>query len=128
MNFNMIDFFQLWRRKIWVAQRWWGSYLAPRHPQGPWQGQVEGVYQVIWSLHHRWSKFQWKFFTFLLYLFNTFHNNNRNFLETNDIFLGEGLTYLLNERLELAHSVLPHVRVFARVNPKQKESYIYNYK
>ena len=43
-------------------------------------------------------------------------------------FLGEGLTYLLNERLELAHSVLPHVRVFARVNPKQKESYIYNYK
>ena len=24
-------------------------------------------------------------FTFLLYLFNTFHNNNRNFLETNDI-------------------------------------------
>ena len=38
--------------------------------------------------------------------------------------LGEGLTYLLNERMKIAHSVLPHVRVFARVNPKQKEAVI----
>jgi len=49
----------------------------------------------------------------------------KEFLSSFDLCItGEGLTYLLNERLDIAHSVLPHVRVFARVNPKQKEAVI----
>lgn len=35
--------------------------------------------------------------------------------------VGEGLSYLLTERKDIAHRLLPHVKVFARVNPKQKE-------
>jgi cation-transporting ATPase 13A1 len=46
----------------------------------------------------------------------------RAFLAAHDLCLtGEGLAYLLLNRPELAKRLLPHVRVFARVNPKQKE-------
>ncbi|XP_023336955.1 manganese-transporting ATPase 13A1 isoform X2 [Eurytemora carolleeae] len=46
----------------------------------------------------------------------------KQFISSYDMCLtGEGLTYLLSERKELAHRLLPHVKVFARVNPKQKE-------
>ena len=38
--------------------------------------------------------------------------------------VGEGLSYLVGERAGLAHRLLPHVRIFARVNPKQKEAVI----
>ena len=38
-----------------------------------------------------------------------------------EILLGEGLSYVLGEHKEIGHRLLPHVRVFARVNPKQKE-------
>ena len=49
----------------------------------------------------------------------------REFIHSYDLCVtGEGLTFLQNDRLDLAHSILPHVRVFARVNPKQKESVI----
>jgi cation-transporting ATPase 13A1 len=37
---------------------------------------------------------------------------------------GEGLAYLVAEKPVLARRLLPHVRVFARVNPKQKEAVI----
>ncbi len=37
---------------------------------------------------------------------------------------GEGLAYLVGEKPALAHRLLPHIRVFARVNPKQKEAVI----
>lgn len=37
---------------------------------------------------------------------------------------GEGLAMLLQSRKDLARRLLPHIRVFARVNPKQKEAVI----
>merc|ERR1719495_759276 len=44
------------------------------------------------------------------------------FLKGNDMCLtGEGLSYLLTTHPSLARRLLPHVKVFARVNPKQKE-------
>ena len=49
----------------------------------------------------------------------------RQFLSQHDLCLtGEGLAYLLSHDLPLARRLLPHVRVFARVNPKQKEAVI----
>ena len=46
----------------------------------------------------------------------------RKFLTSSDMCLtGEGLAMLLASRPELARRLLPHVKVFARVNPKQKE-------
>jgi len=47
------------------------------------------------------------------------------FIKSTDLCLtGEGLSYLLLNHLNLAKRLLPHVKVFARVNPKQKESVI----
>ena len=47
------------------------------------------------------------------------------FLSSNDLCLtGEGLSYLLNQQPKLARRLLPHIRVFARVNPKQKEAVV----
>jgi len=49
----------------------------------------------------------------------------KEFLTSYDMCLtGEGLSYLLTERNEIAKRLLPHVKVFARVNPKQKEAVI----
>jgi len=46
----------------------------------------------------------------------------KEFLSSYDMCLtGEGLSYVLGEHKEIGHRLLPHVRVFARVNPKQKE-------
>jgi len=47
------------------------------------------------------------------------------FLKGNDMCLtGEGLSYLLTTHPSLARRLLPHVKVFARVNPKQKEAVV----
>merc|ERR1719192_624192 len=47
----------------------------------------------------------------------------RKFLSSHDLCVtGEGLAYLLASHPTLARRLLPHVRVFARVNPKQKEA------
>ncbi len=43
---------------------------------------------------------------------------------TSPCLAGEGLAYLVAEKPVLARRLLPHVRVFARVNPKQKEAVI----
>ena len=49
----------------------------------------------------------------------------KRFLSTYDLCVtGDGLTYLLSEEVGVAHRILPHIRVFARVNPKQKEAVI----
>jgi len=49
----------------------------------------------------------------------------RRFLTSYDLCLtGEGLAMLLATLPELARRLLPHIRVFARVNPKQKEAVI----
>jgi len=47
------------------------------------------------------------------------------FLKGNDMCLtGEGLSYLLTTHPSLVRRLLPHVKVFARVNPKQKEAVV----
>jgi len=49
----------------------------------------------------------------------------KKFLASSDMCLtGEGLAMLLHTKQSLAKRLLPHVRVFARVNPKQKEAVI----
>merc|ERR1719471_2383536 len=49
----------------------------------------------------------------------------RKFLSSHDLCLtGEGLAMLLSTCLGVARRLLPHVRVFARVNPKQKEAVV----
>jgi len=46
----------------------------------------------------------------------------REFITSTDMCLtGEGLSYLLSNHEALTKRLLPHVKVFARVNPKQKE-------
>jgi len=46
-------------------------------------------------------------------------------IEDNDLCLtGEGLAHLQAERPRILRAILPHVRVFARVAPKQKEAVI----
>merc|ERR1711973_208973 len=47
------------------------------------------------------------------------------FLAAHDLCLtGEGLAFLMGNHLKLAKRLLPHIRVFARVNPKQKEAVV----
>ena len=47
------------------------------------------------------------------------------FLSSHDLCLtGEGLTHLLTEHPRITKRLLPHIRVFARVNPKQKEAVV----
>merc|ERR1719300_1623037 len=47
------------------------------------------------------------------------------FLAAHDLCLtGEGLAFLMGNHLKLAKRLLPHVKVFARVNPKQKEAVV----
>ena len=47
------------------------------------------------------------------------------FLSSHDLCLtGEGLAHLLAAHPQLTRRLLPHVRVFARVNPKQKEAVV----
>merc|ERR1719206_501262 len=49
----------------------------------------------------------------------------RKFLSSHDLCLtGEGLAMLLSTCIGVARRLLPHVRVFARVNPKQKEAVV----
>merc|ERR1712212_609341 len=49
----------------------------------------------------------------------------RRFLSSHDLCLtGEGLAMLLSTCVGVAKRLLPHVRVFARVNPKQKEAVV----
>ena len=49
----------------------------------------------------------------------------RRFLSSHDLCLtGEGLAMLLSTCIGVAKRLLPHVRVFARVNPKQKEAVV----
>ncbi|KAI5703947.1 hypothetical protein M8J75_000336 [Diaphorina citri] len=49
-------------------------------------------------------------------------NLSRDLLEVYDLCLtGEGLTYLKDAHPKLLRRILPHVSVFARVSPKQKE-------
>jgi len=49
----------------------------------------------------------------------------RQFIKSYDMCLtGEGLSFLLDNHQALAKRLLPHVKVFARVNPKQKEAVI----
>merc|ERR1719192_1495336 len=49
----------------------------------------------------------------------------RKFLSSHDLCLtGEGLAMLLSTYVGVAKRLLPHVRVFARVNPKQKEAVV----
>merc|ERR1719290_185455 len=46
----------------------------------------------------------------------------KEFITSTDMCLtGEGLAFLLSNHEELTRRLLPHVKVFARVNPKQKE-------
>lgn len=47
------------------------------------------------------------------------------FLSSHDLCLtGEGLAHLLAQQPRLSRRLLPHIRVFARVNPKQKEAVV----
>ena len=47
------------------------------------------------------------------------------FLSAHDLCLtGEGLAFLLAQHARLSRRLLPHIRVFARVNPKQKEAVV----
>ena len=49
----------------------------------------------------------------------------RHFITSHDLCLtGEGLAHLLNNHQQIVKRLLPHVRVFARVNPKQKEAVV----
>merc|ERR1719192_1459965 len=49
----------------------------------------------------------------------------RRFLSSHDLCLtGEGLAMLLSTYVGVAKRLLPHVKVFARVNPKQKEAVV----
>merc|ERR1719513_334362 len=49
----------------------------------------------------------------------------REFITSTDMCLtGEGLSYLLSNHESLTKRLLPHVKVFARVNPKQKEAVV----
>lgn len=49
-------------------------------------------------------------------------NDIRQFFKTYDLCLtGDGMNYLLESHLKFFNKVLPHVKVFARVAPKQKE-------
>merc|ERR1712098_687402 len=51
--------------------------------------------------------------------------NWSQFLAAHDLCLtGEGLAFLMGNHLKLAKRLLPHIRVFARVNPKQKEAVV----
>ena len=48
-----------------------------------------------------------------------------HFLKGNDMYLtGEGLSYLLTTHPSLARRLLPHAKVFARVNPKHKDAVV----